>query len=473
MNEETLIRTPPHSADAERAVLGGLMLDENAWDVAADIVGDDDFFLLKHRLIFGAIRELARRGSPFDAVTLVDHLAAKDEIEDVGGSAYLIGLANNTPSAANIDAYARIVRDKALLRRLAQIGSKIASDAFQSDGRTADELVSEAQRAVFDAGVRSSDTGLVEAKEACRAWFTSFQETYESGGGTTGLETPWPEITALSNGLQPGDLIILAGRPSMGKTIMGMQMAVHTALAGDYVAVFELEMSSRQLIGRAVSAVGRIPYAALKRADLDEDQYPTITGVMKRLAQSPLQIEDTPGLTVDQIVSRCRRAHSKKPLKFVVIDYLQIMEHCRERGRTDAASIGDTTRALKGLAKQLGVPLLVLSQLNRGLEARANKRPTMADLRDSGSIEQDADLILMVYRDDYYHSDTHLRGVVEVIVAKNRDGEAGGTVYLENRFAQMRMDSWVGPLPQASVVTEIPRRGISTRRSAGADRGHG
>jgi replicative DNA helicase len=421
------LRVPPHSVEAEQSVLGGLMLAAEAWDDVADLIDEDDFYRRDHRLIFAAIGELAKRGEPCDAVTLVDRLSDKGGIDEVGGAAYLIQLANNTPSAANIAAYARIVREKAVLRYLIQTGTKLINDGFQPEGRSTSEILDEAEQAVYriaEEGARGRK-GFTDMKAAVGEAFRLLQERYEAGGSITGVPTGFSDLDHRTAGLQPGDLIILAARPAMGKTSLALNIAEYAALRTEKaVAVFSMEMSASQLAFRLISSLGRIDQTRLRTGQLEDEEWPRVTSAIKLLSTAPIFIDDTPGLSPGELRARARRLKSRHDLGLIVIDYLQLMQvpGTRENRATEMSEI---SRSMKALAKELNVPVIALSQLNRQLESRTDKRPVMADLRESGAIEQDADLIVFIYRDEYYHVDSPDKGLAEVIIGKHRNGPTG------------------------------------------------
>ena len=421
------LRVPPHSIEAEQAVLGGLMLAPESWDRVADRLVEDDFYRKDHRLIFRAIGELSNRGMPYDAVTLGDWFQAQNLSEMVGGSSYVIELANSTPSAANITAYADIVREKSVLRQLIDTGTEIAGDAFQPDGRTSHELLEVAEQKVFriaEAGARGRK-GFVPMRTAVKEAFQILHQRYENRGSVTGLPTGFIDLDEMTAGLQPSDLIIVAARPSMGKTAFSVNMAEYAALkTKKAVAVFSMEMSASQLAFRLISSMGRINAQNLRTGDLAEEEWPRVTNAITLLSEAKIFIDDTPALSPGELRARSRRLKREHDLGLIVIDYLQLMQVPGTK-ENRATEISEISRSLKALAKELNVPVIALSQLNRSLEQRTDKRPVMADLRESGAIEQDADVIMFIYRDEYYNPESGEKGVAEIIIGKQRNGPTG------------------------------------------------
>jgi replicative DNA helicase len=424
------LKVPPHSLQAEQAVVGGLMLDNGAWDQVADRVGEQDFYRRDHRLVFAAIRRLAEAGQPFDVVTLAEQLERTGELESVGGLAYLGLLAKNTPSAANIKAYADIVRERSVLRQLIRVSTEIADSAFQPEGRRAAELLDEAEKRVFEIaeqGARGS-RGFVGIKELLTKAVDRIDLLFQQDSPLTGAPTGFSDFDDMTSGLQPSDLIIVAGRPSMGKTTFAMNMAEHVAIKAQRpVAVFSMEMPGEQLAMRMMSSLGRIDQHKIRTGRLDDDDWPRLTSAVGILAEAPLFIDDTPALTPTELRARARRLmREHQQLGLIVIDYLQLMQVPGSR-ENRATEISEISRSLKALAKELHVPVIALSQLNRSLEQRPNKRPVMSDLRESGAIEQDADVIVFIYRDEVYNEDSPDKGIAEIIIGKQRNGPIGTT----------------------------------------------
>jgi replicative DNA helicase len=421
------LRVPPHSIDAEQAVLGGLMLDERAWERIADKLDENDFYRKDHRLIFRAIGELANKNLPCDAVTLGEWFESNGLAELVGGTGYVIQLANSTPSAANIAAYAEIVREKSILRQLIDAGTEIVGDGFQPEGRSSQEILETAEQKVFhiaESGARGKK-GFVPMRMAVKEAFQILHQRYESKGSVTGLATGFVDLDEMTAGLQPSDLIIVAARPSMGKTALAVNMAEHAALKSKKaVAIFSMEMSASQLAFRLISSLGRINQQHLRTGDLAEEEWPRVTSAITLLSDAKIFIDDTPALSPAELRARTRRLKREHDLGLVVIDYLQLMAVPGNK-ENRATEISEISRSLKAMAKEMNIPVIALSQLNRSLEQRTDKRPVMADLRESGAIEQDADVILFIYRDEYYNQESADKGQAEIIIGKQRNGPTG------------------------------------------------
>lgn len=445
------LKIPPHSIEAEQAVLGGLMLDNTAWDQIADKVTEEDFYRRDHRLIFRAARELVEHSSPCDVVTLAEWLDKRVELDNAGGLAYLGALARDTPSAANIRAYADIVRERSVLRQLIRIGTDIANDAFLPDGRSSKELLESAEQQVFQIAEQGgrSQQGFVGLKQLLTGAVDRIDTLFQRDDPITGVATGYTEFDHKTAGLQPGDLIIVAGRPSMGKTSFAMNIAEHAAIRGKQpVAVFSMEMSGEQLAMRMMSSLGRIDQHKVRTGKLDDADWPRLTSAVSILAEAPMFIDDTPALTPTELRARARRLKREHgDLGLIVIDYLQLMQVSNTR-ENRATEISEISRNLKALAKELRVPVMALSQLNRSLEQRPNKRPVMSDLRESGAIEQDADLIVFIYRDEVYNEDSPDKGKAEIIISKQRNGPIGSVdlAFLGQytRFENLAYDDYAG-----------------------------
>jgi replicative DNA helicase len=422
------LKVPPYSIQAEQAVLGGLLLDNQTWDLVADRIMEEDFYRRDHRLIFRAIRQLSEKQMPFDVVTLSEVLEKNGELEEVGGLAYLAVLARETPSAANITSYADIVRERAVLRQLIHVGTEIADSAYQPEGRGVSELLEKAEQLVFHIADQRQrgNVGFKPIKSLLVAAVDRIEMLYQKEGHITGASTGFTDFDNMTSGLQPSDLIIIAGRPSMGKTTFAMNIAEHVAIKERLpVAVFSMEMPGEQLAMRMMSSLGRIDQHRVRTGKLEDDEWPRMTSAINILAETRLFIDDTAALTPTEVRARCRRlAREHGQLGLVVLDYLQLMQSSGG-GENRVAEISEISRSLKALAKELAVPVVALSQLNRNLEQRPNKRPVPSDLRESGSIEQDADLIVFIYRDEVYHPDSSDKGTAEIIIAKQRNGPIG------------------------------------------------
>ncbi|HLN49993.1 MAG TPA: replicative DNA helicase [Steroidobacteraceae bacterium] len=421
------LRLPPHSIEAEQAVLGGLMLDSAAWDQVADRVLAEDFYRNDHRLIFAAVAGLIERNQPCDAVTLSGHLDAQGLLDQVGGLSYLGSLARDTPTAANIRAYADIVRERSILRQLITAGNRIVGSALEPEGREAREIVDDAERAVFEIAERGSrgKVGFRSVKSILPDVVNRIDELYHSDGKLTGISTGFKKLDEMTSGLQPGDLIIVAGRPSMGKTALAINIAENAALGSNKsAAIFSMEMSAESLTLRMISSLGRINQGHLRSGRLHEDDWPRIDSAMTQLGGANIHVDETPALTPTEVRARARRLKRERGLDLIVVDYLQLMQVSGTK-ENRATEISEISRSLKALAKELKVPVIALSQLNRGVEQRVEKKPVMSDLRESGALEQDADLILLIYREEVYDPNTTRKGIADIIVAKQRNGPTG------------------------------------------------
>lgn len=421
------LKVPPHSFEAEQSVLGGLMLDNHAWDQVIERITEKDFYRYEHQLIFKAIALLERKNHPFDVLTVSESLKDLGELENIGGEVYLFEITKNTPSASNIKAYADIVRERSIFRQLIGVANEIADAAFNPDGSPCTDLLDVAERKVFE--IASSDLrgqGPLEIKTLLGKAMERIDTLFHSQKTITGLETGYYDFDKMTAGLQPADLIIVAGRPSMGKTTFAMNIAEYVAInAKAPVLIFSMEMPGESLAMRMLSSLGRIEQQKLRSGRLQDDDWPRIGSAVGMLSEAPMFIDDMPGLTPSELRSRARRlAREQGQLSLIVIDYLQLM---RVPNLSDnrTAEISEISRSLKMLAKELHVPVVALSQLNRSLEQRADKRPVMSDLRESGAIEQDADLIAFIYRDEVYHAETRDKGIAEVIIGKHRNGPIG------------------------------------------------
>ncbi len=403
------------------------MLDERAWERIADKLSEDDFYRKDHRLIYRAIGDLSNKNMPCDAVTLGEWFDSQGLAEMVGGSSYVIQLANSTPSAANIVAYAEIVREKSILRQLIDAGTQIVGDGFQPEGRSSQEILETAEQKVFhiaESGARGKK-GFVQMRTAVKEAFQILHQRYESKGSVTGLATGFTDLDEMTAGLQPSDLIIVAARPSMGKTALAVNMAEYAAIkAKKSVAIFSMEMSSSQLAFRLISSLGRINQQHLRTGDIQEEEWPRVTSAITILSDAKIFIDDTPALSPAELRARARRLKREHDLGLIVIDYLQLMQVPGNK-ENRATEISEISRGLKALAKELNIPVIALSQLNRSLEQRTDKRPVMSDLRESGAIEQDADVILFIYRDEVYDKDSPKKGTAEIIIGKQRNGPIG------------------------------------------------
>jgi replicative DNA helicase len=424
------LRVPPHSIEAESSVLGGLLLDNGAWDRVADLVTDTDFYRYEHRLTYSAIATLVNASKPADVVTVFEHLQNLGKAEEAGGLAYLNSLAQYVPSAANIRRYAEIVRERAILRKLVAASDEIATAAFNTQGKAVDKILDEAEQKIFNIGEEGSrmKEGFQGMDKLVVELLDRVQEMADNPNDITGVPTGFVDLDRMTSGLQAGDLVVLAARPSMGKTAFAINIAEHVALnEGLPVAVFSMEMGASQLAVRIVGSIGRINQTHLRNGKLTDDEWPRLTEAIEKLRNVSLHIDETPGLTTSVLRANARRLSRQcGKLGLIVVDYLQLMSGSGGDGDNRASELGEISRGLKMLAKELQCPVIALSQLNRSVETRTDKRPMMSDLRESGAIEQDADIIMFIYRDEYYTKDACKEpGVAEIIIGKQRNGPTG------------------------------------------------
>lgn len=462
------IRMPPQSLDAEQAVLGGLMLVPRALIEVSDLLTADDFYRRDHALIWQAITDLDEQRRPFDAVTLGDWFDAQGESELVGNGAYLVELAATTPSAANIRAYAEIVADKARMRRVIEVGTDMANNAYRPDGRSSVEIIGQATSAI-SALLGTQPCDLEPVAPVMDRVFDRLNERFNRGGGIDGITTGLDDFDAAINGLKPGGLYLLAARPKMGKTTLAQNISEHIALVlKKAVAVFSFEMQPEELGDRMLSSIGGIDGDRIRRGEMDDVDWSNVHAAMKRLRGAQILLSRPKTAKVEHVVAQARRQHARSPLGLIVIDYLQLME---TRGDNRAQGIGDITRALKLMAGELGVPVLLLSQLNRDLEKRDDKRPRPSDLRDSGSIEQDADAVIFIYRDEIYNRNSQWQGTAELIVALQRNGPPGDirVLYRPNRFKFSNLPDGWEPDPVLETQGRPARRGFKKVPVGGRD----
>ena len=431
------LKVPPHSVEAEQSVLGGLMLNNRAMDDVVDRVTPEDFYRHDHRLVFGVLLELHERGHPFDVVTVSEALARKHLLEDAGGLVYLGELARNTPSAANIVAYAEIVRERSVMRQLIRVANEIAGSAFHPEGRSVPQLLDEAETRVFRIGEgRQRGSGPVALKDIAGNVVDRIRELAENPGSVTGVPTGFDDLDEKTSGLHKGDLVIVAGRPSMGKTTFAMNIAENAMIkSGKPVLVFSMEMPRDQIVLRMLSSFGRIDQGRLRTGNLDPEDWDRLVSAFSLIKEQKLYVDDTPALSPGELRARARRVarDSGGELGLIVVDYLQLMQ-VPGNNENRATEISEISRSLKAVAKELKVPVIALSQLNRSLEQRPDKRPVMSDLRESGAIEQDADIIMFVFREEVYLKDEdpkardrleQVRGTAEIIIGKQRNGPIG------------------------------------------------
>lgn len=429
--ELSQLRLPPQSLEAEQAVIGGLLLDNTAFDRLADLLRPDDFYRGDHRQIYTAITSLIDKAHPADVVTVHEALSTIGKAEEIGGLIYLNRLAQDTPSAANIRRYAEIVRDRAILRRLIAVADDIANQALNPQGRDTRSLLDEAESKIFninEEGARGR-SGFQSLPDLLSQVVDRIGQLYDQSNhsGITGVPTGFTDLDKMTSGFQPGDLVIVAGRPSMGKTAFSLNIGEHVAVDQSLpVAVFSMEMGATQLAMRMVCSVGRLDQQRVRTGQLVDDDWPRLTNAIQKMQDSQLYIDETPGLNALELRSRARKLSRQcGQLGLVIVDYLQLMSSASASGENRATEISEISRSLKGLAKELQCPVIALSQLNRSLEQRPNKRPVMSDLRESGAIEQDADVIIFIYRDEVYNPDSPEKGTAEIIIGKQRNGPIG------------------------------------------------
>jgi replicative DNA helicase len=443
------LKVPPHSIEAEQSVLGGLMLDNQAFDRVAELVVSQDFYTRTHKLIFEAMVELAEIGDPIDLITISESLEKKNLLSGIGGFAYLAEIAKNTPSAANIDAYANIVRERAVVREMIGVANEIAEAGFNPEGRTSHDLLDFAESKVFKIAEQrtKSNDGPQSIHSILEKTVDKIEELYQSPqDGVTGVSTGYADLDKMTTGLQPSDLIIVAARPSMGKTTFAMNLAEHAAMTQDKpVLIYSLEMPSEQIMMRMLASLGRINQTKVRTGQLDDDDWARLSSTMGLLMEKgKMYVDDASGLTPTDVRSRARRiARDHGGISMIMVDYLQLM---RVPSLSDnrTLEIAEISRSLKSLAKELQCPVVALSQLNRTLEQRADKRPINSDLRESGSIEQDADLIMFIYRDEVYNEDRTEKGIAEIIIGKQRNGPIGKVrLTFQGQFS--RFDNYAGP----------------------------
>ena len=448
---EYSLKTPPQSIEAEQSVLGGLMLENQRWDDVAEIVSEQDFSSRPHRSIFSAMRSLVANQFPIDLITLAEHIENEGEgkLDSLGGFAYLAELSKNTPSAANIIAYAQIVRERAVIREMIKVANEITEAGYNPEGRTSDELLDLAESRIFQiAEQRGNKSGGPEnISSILDRTVTKIEALFQRPhDGVTGVDTGYVDVNKKTAGLQPSDLIIIAARPSMGKTTFAMNICENVSLTNDKpVMIFSLEMPTEQLMMRSLASLSRVNQTSIRTGQLDDEDWARLSGTMGLLLEKKnIYIDDSSGLTPMDVRARARRlSREHGGLSLIMIDYLQLM---RVPSLSDnrTLEIAEISRSLKALAKELNVPVIALSQLNRSLEQRADKRPVNSDLRESGSIEQDADLIMFIYRDEVYHENSDMKGIAEIIIGKQRNGPIG-TVRLTFNGQWSRFDNYGGP----------------------------
>jgi len=431
-NQISSLKVPPHSIEAEQSILGGLLIDNKAIDRIAGQVSASDFYRNDHQIIFSHISKLIDHNQPADIVTVAESLEQNSELTKVGGVAYLGLIAENTPTSSNISGYAKIVRERSIMRNLVEVGSDIVESAFSPQGKDAQQLLDESESKIFqiaDAGT-SEKLGFVDIKELLPKAAQRIDDLYQldDPNGVTGVPTGYADLDQKTAGLQPGDLIIIAGRPSMGKTSLALNIAEHVGMeAGLPVAIFSMEMGAAQLTMRLLGSVGKLDQHKMRIGQLEDEDWPKLTNALGVLNEAPIFIDEGSALNSYEVRARARRLHRQQgKLGLIVIDYIQLMSSANDQsGENRATEVSEISRSLKALAKELNVPVVALSQLNRSVESRPDKRPMMSDLRESGAIEQDADVIMFIYRDEVYNPETAEKGVAEILLSKQRNGPTG------------------------------------------------
>ncbi|MGB8955578.1 MAG: replicative DNA helicase [Tumebacillaceae bacterium] len=435
MQEEMIEqRIPPQNVEAEQAVLGALLIESDAVTTVSEILQQEDFYRKSHQLIFETILRVSESGEPVDMITVTADLQDKGQIDEIGGVAYLANLANSVPTAANVDHYATIVKEKSIMRRLINTATKIAATGYEG-GLEVSEMIDDAEKRILEISHAGSvNKGFTPIKDVLLNTFERIEFLFNNKGQVTGIPSGYPDLDKMTSGFQRSDLIILAARPAVGKTAFALNVAQNIAVrARETVAIFSLEMGAEQLVQRMLCAEANIDAGKMRTGFLDEDDWPKLTMAVGTLSEAPIYIDDTPGVNVQDIRAKCRRLKAEHGIGLVMIDYLQLIAG-RGKGDNRQQEVSEISRTLKLMARELNCPVIALSQLSRSVEQRQDKRPMMSDLRESGSIEQDADIVSFLYRDDYYNPESERKNIIEVIIAKQRSGPTGTVelVFLKN-----------------------------------------
>ncbi len=418
-------RVPPQNLEAEQAILGAILIDSEALITASERLRSEDFYRSSHQVIYTAMIELAEEQEPIDLVTLTARLADKQQLEDIGGVSYLTQLAHAVPTSANVDYYAQIVEEKSLLRRLIRTATEIVTNGY-SAADDVGSMLGEAEQRIMELSNRKSKSGFVSIRDVLMEVFEKVEHLYSSKGGMTGIPSGFTDLDKMTSGFQRSDLVIVAARPSVGKTAFALNIAQNVGVrAKETVAIFSLEMSAPQLVQRIICAESNVDAGRMRTGHLEPDDWQKLTMAIGTLSEANIYIDDTPGVTVAEIRSKCRRLKKEKGLGMILIDYLQLIHGRGKPGENRQQEVSEISRTLKGIARELDVPVIALSQLSRGVEQRQDKRPMMSDLRESGSIEQDADIVAFLYRDDYYDKESEKKNIIEIIIAKQRNGPVG------------------------------------------------
>lgn len=444
-------KVPPQNIEAEQAILGGLLLDATSLDEIADLVYVEDFYKPGHQKIFSCVKEMNQKGLPTDLVTVGNWLSDKGEVDSIGGIPYLVELIEQTPSAVNISTWAKIVHEKALLRKIIQLNQQFIHTAYEQDFEDLPSFINKIESDVFALGQERASTGLVPANEVIKLSLEKLESMYGKNLSVTGVPSGWPDLDDLTSGFQPGEMIIIAARPSMGKTAFCLNVATHAALREKKkVAFFSVEMGAESVMLRLLSMVARVSMSDLRVSQIADDGWPKLITAAAQISESGLFIDDSSGISPFEILSKCRRLKAKTGLDMIIIDYLQLMS-LKQKVDNREREVSEISKTLKAIAKELKVPVIALAQLNRGVEGRQNRRPMLSDLRESGSIEQDADVIMMLYREDYYERDNpDIKGIAEVIIGKQRNGPTDTVKLLwKPEFGEFRSfeEQSRGPMP--------------------------
>ncbi|GIM45857.1 replicative DNA helicase [Collibacillus ludicampi] len=433
MEEALIERVPPQNIEAEQAVLGAILIDPDVLTTVTEVLQPEDFYRTSHQRIFSAMCAIGDQGEPVDLVTVTAYLQDNNQLEEIGGVSYLATLANAVPTSANVDYYANIVHEKAVLRRLIRVATQIASSGYDGSS-TVSELIDDAERRIFEIAQEKTTTrGFTPIRDILMTTFERIEYLYNNRGGVSGIPSGYPDLDKMTSGWQKSDFIIVAARPSVGKTAFALNVAQNVAKAGYPVAIFSLEMSKEQLVQRIICAEANLDAGRMRTGFLEEDDWPKLTMAIATLSETPIFIDDTPNVTVSEIRSKCRRLQAEHGLGLILMDFLQVIQG-RGKGDNRQQEVSEISRTLKMIARELNVPVIALSQLSRSVEQRQDKRPLMSDLRESGSIEQDADIVAFLYRDDYYDPESEKKNIVEIIIAKQRNGPTGKVelVFLKN-----------------------------------------
>jgi replicative DNA helicase len=421
---EDKMKIPPHSVESEQSILGSILLDKHAMVTVSEIIKPEDFYKEAHKIIYDAMMSLSNKGEPIDLITLTEALKKDDSLDIVGGISYLTSLSTIVPTTSNVKYYADIVKEKSVFRKLIRASNDILNLGYNNATKI-EEILEQAEKKIFDISQEKASDDFKGINEVLMSAYDSLEDLYNNKGGVTGITTGFTDLDKKINGLQRTDLILIAARPAMGKTAFSLNLVQNSALqAGISAAVFSLEMSKEQLVQRMLSAQSTVELKKLKTGNIDENDWPRIIDSMAVLSNSKIYIDDTPGITIPEMRSKCRKLKMEKGLDLILIDYLQLMEG-DGKNESRQQEISKISRSLKMIAKELNCPVVALSQLSRAPEQRSDHRPMLSDLRESGAIEQDADIVMFLYRDEYYNPDSDRKNIGEVIIAKNRHGETG------------------------------------------------